>query len=93
MNVNLSELCSNSCSNRCLTRSASRPVEEEEITPETAAALDRAKASLAQGEGVPQEEILPGQPQNTGKRAEHAPAWPETATNPRPPHFRFVKTP
>ncbi len=33
-------------------------VEEEEITPETAAALDRARASLARGEGVPHEEIL-----------------------------------
>ena len=34
------------------------PVEEEEITPETAAALDRARASLARGEGIPHEEIL-----------------------------------
>jgi hypothetical protein len=34
------------------------PVEEEEITPETAAALDRARASLAGGEGIPHEEIL-----------------------------------
>lgn len=33
-------------------------VEEEEITPETAAALDRARASLARGEGVRHEEIL-----------------------------------
>lgn len=32
-------------------------VEEEEITPETAAALDRARASLARGEGIPHEEI------------------------------------
>ena len=32
--------------------------EDEEITPETAAALDRARASLARGEGVPHEEIL-----------------------------------
>jgi hypothetical protein len=32
--------------------------EEEEITPETAAALDRARASLARGEGIPHEEIL-----------------------------------
>lgn len=31
--------------------------EEEEITPETAAALDRARASLARGEGIPHEEI------------------------------------
>lgn len=34
------------------------PVEEEEITPETSEALDRAKASLARGEGIPHEEIL-----------------------------------
>lgn len=34
------------------------PVEEEEITAETAAALDRARASLARGEGVPHEEVL-----------------------------------
>jgi len=33
-------------------------VEEEEITPETAAALDRSRASLARGEGIPHEEIL-----------------------------------
>jgi hypothetical protein len=32
--------------------------EEEEITPETAAALDRARASLARGEGIRHEEIL-----------------------------------
>ena len=32
--------------------------EDEEITPETAAALDRARASLARGEGIPHEEIL-----------------------------------
>jgi len=42
-----------------LSRSlASVPVEEEEITPETAAALERARASLARGEGVPHEDIL-----------------------------------
>jgi hypothetical protein len=34
------------------------PVEEEEITPGTAAALDRARAYLAIGEGIPHEEIL-----------------------------------
>ncbi len=34
------------------------PIEEEEITPETAAALDRARASLARGEGISHEEIL-----------------------------------
>src|SRR3954470_4151190 len=33
-------------------------VEEEAITPETAAALDRARASLARGEGIPHDEIL-----------------------------------
>ena len=33
-------------------------VEEEEITPETVAALERARVSLARGEGVPHEEIL-----------------------------------
>lgn len=37
---------------------ASAPVEEGEITSETAAALDRARASLARGEGIPHEEIL-----------------------------------
>jgi hypothetical protein len=34
------------------------PVEEEEITPETVEALDRARRSLARGEGIPHEEIL-----------------------------------
>jgi len=34
------------------------PVEDEEITPETAAALERSRASLARGEGIPHEEIL-----------------------------------
>lgn len=37
---------------------ASAPVEEEEITPEIAAVLERARASLARGEGIPHEEIL-----------------------------------
>jgi hypothetical protein len=42
-----------------LSRSlASAPVEEEQITPETAAALDRARASLARGEGIPHEDVL-----------------------------------
>ncbi len=36
---------------------AAAPVEEEEITPETAAALDRARASLARGKGVSHEDI------------------------------------
>ena len=34
------------------------PVEEEEITPETAEALLRARASLARGEGIPHEEVV-----------------------------------
>ena len=34
------------------------PMEEEEITTETAAALDRARASLARGEGISHEEVL-----------------------------------
>lgn len=34
------------------------PAEDEEIRPETAAALDRARASLARDEGIPHEEIL-----------------------------------
>ncbi|HXE10635.1 MAG TPA: hypothetical protein VN633_00845 [Bryobacteraceae bacterium] len=37
---------------------AAAPVEEEEITPETAAALERSKASLARGEGISHDEIL-----------------------------------
>ena len=37
---------------------ANAPMENEEITPETAAALDRARESLARGEGIPHEEIL-----------------------------------
>jgi hypothetical protein len=42
-----------------LTRSvALTPVEAEEITADTAAALDRARASLDRGEGIPHEEIL-----------------------------------
>lgn len=42
-----------------LLQSFSRvPVEEEEVTPETAAALDRSRASLARGEGISHEEIL-----------------------------------
>jgi hypothetical protein len=34
------------------------PIEDEEISPETAAALGRARASLGRGEGVSHEEIL-----------------------------------
>jgi hypothetical protein len=37
---------------------ANAPVEGEEITDETAAALDEASESLARGEGIPHEEIL-----------------------------------
>ncbi|HVN02898.1 MAG TPA: hypothetical protein VMT86_00700 [Bryobacteraceae bacterium] len=37
---------------------ARAPIEEEEITPETAAALDRARDSLARGGGIPHDEIL-----------------------------------
>jgi hypothetical protein len=37
---------------------AMAPVEEEALTSETAAALERARASLARGEGIPHEEIL-----------------------------------
>jgi hypothetical protein len=33
-------------------------VEDEEITLETAAALDRARASLDRGEGIPHDDIL-----------------------------------
>ena len=33
-------------------------VEDEELTPETAEALDRARISLAHGEGVSHEEVL-----------------------------------
>lgn len=42
-----------------LSRSlATAPVEDEELTHETVAALDRARASLARGEGVTHEEVL-----------------------------------
>ena len=37
---------------------ANASVEDEEITPEMAAALDRARASIEQGEGIPHEDIL-----------------------------------
>ena len=33
-------------------------VEEEDLTPDTAAVLDRARASLARGEGIPHDEVL-----------------------------------
>jgi hypothetical protein len=38
--------------------SASLLSEEEELTPETAAALDRARTSLARGQGISHEDIL-----------------------------------
>ena len=42
-----------------LSRSvALAPVEDTQITSETAAALDRARASLSRGEGIPHEDIL-----------------------------------
>jgi hypothetical protein len=41
-----------------LDPAANAPVEDEEITAETAAALARARESLARGEGIPHEEIL-----------------------------------
>ena len=37
---------------------AKAPIEEEDLNEETAAALDRARASLARGEGVSHEEVL-----------------------------------
>jgi hypothetical protein len=37
---------------------ASAPVEDEEITDETAAEIDQSRESLARGEGIPHEEIL-----------------------------------
>jgi len=36
----------------------SASVEEEEVTPDTAAAMERSRASLARGEGIPHEEVL-----------------------------------
>ncbi|HTC47282.1 MAG TPA: hypothetical protein VK722_08160 [Candidatus Aquilonibacter sp.] len=36
----------------------SAAVEDEEITDETAAAIERSRASLTRGEGIPHEEIL-----------------------------------
>jgi len=42
-----------------LSRSlAAAPVEEEEISDDLAASLDRSRASLRRGEGVPHDEIL-----------------------------------
>jgi hypothetical protein len=37
---------------------ATSPVEEEELTPETVAALERSRASLARSEGISHEEVL-----------------------------------
>jgi hypothetical protein len=33
------------------------PVEDEDLTPQTVAAVDRTRASLARGEGIPHEDI------------------------------------
>lgn len=42
-----------------LSRSlASAQMDEEEVTPETAAVIERSRASLARGEGIPHEDIL-----------------------------------
>jgi ethanolamine utilization microcompartment shell protein EutL len=42
-----------------LSRSlALSPVEDEDLTPETAAALARARDSLARGEGIPHDQVL-----------------------------------
>jgi hypothetical protein len=37
---------------------ASAPVDDREISPETAVAIDRSRPSLARGEGIPHEEVL-----------------------------------
>jgi len=37
---------------------ATAPVEDEDLTADAAAALDRARASLARGEGVSHDEVL-----------------------------------
>jgi hypothetical protein len=37
---------------------ANAPVEDEEITPAMATELDRARASIERGEGIPHEEML-----------------------------------
>jgi hypothetical protein len=37
---------------------ASAPVEDEDLTAETAAAIGRSRAALGRGEGIPHEEIL-----------------------------------
>jgi hypothetical protein len=42
-----------------LSRSlATAPIEEDDLTPETAEALDRSRASLARGEGISHHEVL-----------------------------------
>ena len=42
-----------------LSRSlAAAPIEEEDLTPETAEALDQSRASLARGEGISHQEVL-----------------------------------
>lgn len=37
---------------------ATAPIDDEPVSPEEAAALDQARASLDRGEGIPHEEIL-----------------------------------
>ncbi len=37
---------------------ASAEVDDEALTPETAAALDRSRSSLARGQGIPHEDVL-----------------------------------
>jgi hypothetical protein len=37
---------------------ANAPVEDEQITPQMAADLDRARASIERGEGIPHEEVM-----------------------------------
>ena len=42
-----------------VTRSiANAPVDDKQITPQMAADLDRARASIERGEGIPHEEIM-----------------------------------
>lgn len=42
-----------------LSRSlATAPTEEEDLTPETAAKIERARASIAAGDAIPHDEVL-----------------------------------
>src|SRR5260370_42451887 len=81
-----------------LSRSlASAPGEEEEITPETAAALDRARASLARGEGIRHEHIVRdlGLDKLSDRALPPASRWsgvpkprPSSRPSPRSPHMQ-----